>query len=186
VAFSLISCDSALSPSETSPLLDDPPLNGFWRIEGAIDAPFDWDPTEDSDLLQIWIGETTPWYEFTEGCTFNLVFTGQTYRRWHFKTRGNYTYEGDPWNVYFCPPAPWWSHPDWGDPQIRRTWVQGYKWVEWGGGWALVKFDEDWSFNPKNYADGIPWPDWKYVQPYAPGGPLYYWAWTTVYLDLTD
>jgi hypothetical protein len=181
VAFFPISCEDALSPTEYSPLLEEP-LEGFWRIEGVIDAPLDWDPTEDSDLVQIWFGATTPLWELHESISFNLVFTDQTYRRWHFKTRGDHTYEYDPWNEYFCPPAEWWSHPDSSPPVFRRTWVQGYNWVEWGGGWALVLVDDDWSFNPKNYADGIPRPDWKYYQPYP--YCLYFWAWDTVYLDV--
>jgi len=194
VAFFLISCEDALTPLDNSPSQNgelqgendvEPLIYGYWRIEGVIDAPLDWDPTEDSDLLQIWVGGAEPWYEFTQGCTFNLVMTGQTSKRWHFKTNGDYSYEWDTWNVYFIPPADWWSHPDEGTPTFRRTWVQGYRWVEFGGGFHLVLADEEWSYNPKNYEDGIPRVNWKYFQPYRPGC-TYYWAWTTVYLDLTD
>jgi len=143
----------------------------------------------DPDLFQIWFGATEPvWSLYQADCephiTFNLVFTGQEAWRWHFKAEGSQHYEGDPFHTYFSPPADWWSHPDEGTPRFRRTFVQGYKWVEWGGGWALVIADEDWSFSPKNYADGIPRLNWKYFQPY-PHGDLFYWAWDTVYLDLT-
>jgi hypothetical protein len=187
-ALGMISCDNGLSPSEYSPLLDDPPLEGFWRIEGAIDAPLDWDPTEDSNLVKIWFGGTDPIWPLSNvesSITYTLVFTSQDYRRWHFKAEGPYTYQSDPYHAYFCPPSDWWSHPDSGTPVFRRTWVQGYIWEEFGGGFHLVKADEDWSYSPKNYADGIPRPDWKYGHAY-PGGPQYYWEWTSVYLDLTD
>ncbi len=81
---------------------------------------------------------------------------------------------------YFFPPANWWSHPDSTPPIFRHTWVQGYKWVEFGGGWVMA--DEDTSFNPKNYPYYVP--GWKYYQPYG-GYPNHeYWAWTTVYLNL--
>lgn len=60
-----------------------------------------------------------------------------------------------------------------------------YKCVEFGGGYHLVLVDEDWSFSPKNYADGIPRPDWKYYQPYLPGC-TYFWAWDTAYLNLVE
>jgi hypothetical protein len=183
-AFYPISCDDALSPSEYSPLLDDPPAEGFWRIEGVIDAPIDWDPTEDSDLVQIWFGGTEPGEQFPYPIYFDLVFTSEEYRRWHFKTWGNHYYDQDPWHLYFQPKVAWWSHPDDNPPCFRRTWVQGYNWVEFGGGWSLVMVDEDWSYSPHNYADGIPRPNWKYYQPYeyAP----YFWVWDTVYLDVTD
>ncbi len=187
MSFSLISCENGVTTSEFDPLLDDPLLEGFWRIEGDIDAPLDWDPTEDSDLFQIWFGATEPVWSLSEvesSITYSLVFTGLDAWRWHFKTTGPYTYEPDTWNSYFCPPANWWSHPDSRTAVFRRTWVQGYMWVEFGGGWALVLADEDWSFNPKNYADGWPRPDWKYYQPY-PYPNTFYWVWDTVYLDLT-
>jgi len=198
VAFGLISCEDTLLPSEYSPLSNDQPADGvenepvigYWRIEGAIDAPLDWNPQMHPDLFQIWFGATEPLWPLSEAecepcIIFTLVFTGQDARRWHFKAEGPEVYDGDPYHGYFCPPFLWWSFPDETPPTFRRTWVQGYKLVEGGGGWEWVLADEEWSFSPKNHADGWPRPDWKYYQPYAPHGSLNYWAWTSVYLDLT-
>ncbi|MCX7021438.1 MAG: hypothetical protein NTW26_04015 [bacterium] len=142
----------------------------------------------DPDLFQIWFGATEPVWSLRESgidayISFALVFSGLNANRWAFTAEGPIPYEGDPWHSYFDPPAPWWSLPDDTPPTFMRTWVQGYKWVEWGGGWSLVLADEDWSFSPKNYADGIPRPNWKYGHAY-PNGPQYYWAWDSVYLDL--
>ena len=63
-----------------------------------------------------------------------------------------------------------------------RTYVRGYTWHEFGGGGGWVLTDEDYSYNPFN-PPGIN-PDWKYYLIYQ-GDWEEYWAWDTVYLDLT-
>jgi len=173
-----------MGPSEVSPLADDPPepFEGVWRIVGVIDAPVEWNPTEDSDLFQIWFGESYPQDRLEPSraeIDFSLIYLGINSSHWTFETLGEFYYPYYPYPQYFEPKMWWWSHPDQGYPLFRKTWVQGYKWVEFGGGGHLVLADEDWSFNPNNYEDGIPRPDWKYVNVES-----YYWRWNTVYLDL--
>jgi hypothetical protein len=190
VAFWLISCDNALSPSDYSPslnegprVLDEPPdPMGYWRIEGIIDAPLDWTPGYPY-RVQIWMSGD----EFTDQLIvpiqFTLLYTGPTSKRWSFETRGDEYWWGDIYHRFFIPDPTWWSDPE--EEVYCHTCVQGYKLVQFGGGWSLVLADEDWSFNP--YNPSSPGSDWKYYQPYLddglPGCDLY-WAWDTVYLDL--
>ncbi|OGD74484.1 MAG: hypothetical protein A2Y64_01900 [Candidatus Coatesbacteria bacterium RBG_13_66_14] len=112
---------------------------------------------------------------------FTCTYTGPNSKRWTFKTDGDYYYDQDP-DPFFFPSLNWWSKP-WENPPVHcRTYVRGYTWQEFGGGGGWVLTDEDTSYNPSN-PPGIN-PDWKYYIIYQ--GDWNYWAWDTVYLDLTD
>ncbi|MCK4593318.1 hypothetical protein KAU45_02365 [bacterium] len=152
---------------------------GFWRLAGIIDAPPDWNPKLDSDLLQIWFGEDYP-EERLQQINWPL-YTGPhcvspAGGTWTFKTRGIY---GDPWGLYeyFVPKGYWWSHPEWSPPLINRTWVRGY--VKEGEEYVLA--DEDISKSPKN-PPGFVEPEWKYD--HYGGDYGYLWWWDPVYLNL--
>jgi len=82
---------------------------------------------------------------------------------------------------YFVPEPQWWSNPYKNPPEYCRTYVRGYTWQEFGGGCGWVLTDEDTSFNPYNYL--YPVEGWEYNQTH---GDDPWWAWDTVYLDLTD
>ncbi len=170
--------ESPLGEDEEDPL-------GYWRIEGIIDAPLDWTPGYPY-LVEIWMsafGGGTD--QLIVPIQFTPLFTypGQDYRRWSFETRGDEYWWGDVYHSFFIPDPTWWSDPE--EEVYRHTYVRGYKWVEFGGGFHLVLADEDTSFSP--YNPPCPNPEWKYYQPYLhhqqPGCDLY-WAWTSVYLDL--
>ena len=190
VAFFLISCEDALSPSEYPPLPNESPLGedeedplGYWRIEGIIDAPLDWTPGYPY-LVEIWMSDKYEnEYQLIGPMTFTLVFTGQDSKRWSFKTGGDEYYgEGQiDYYPYFIPESYWWSYPYEDPPEYCNTYVRGYKWVEFGGGGSFVLTDEDTSYNPYNYL--YPVEGWKYGKTH---GLDPYWAWTSVYLDLTD
>jgi len=188
-AFNLISCEDSLSPSEYPPLPNENPAGGeseyvigYWRIWGTIDAPLDWTP--DSDTVQIWM---TNWdgdeNRLMETIYFTCTYTGPNSKRWTFKTGGYYYGSGEDPYPFFFPNLNWWSKPCEIPPVYCCTYVRGYKWVEFGGGGSFVLTDEDYSYNPSN-PPGIN-QDWKYYTIYH--GDWYdYWAWDTVYLDLTD
>jgi hypothetical protein len=189
VAFFLISCEDALSPSEYPPLPNENPTGGegedplgYWRIEGIIDAPLDWTPGYPY-LVQIWMSGREGMDQLIGPIQFTHLFTGQDSTRWSFETRGDEYWWGDIYHLFFIPDPTWWSDPE--EEVYGHTYVRGYKWVEFGGGYHLVLADEDTSFNPYNPPN--PNPDWKYYQPYLylhmPNCDLY-WAWTSVYLDL--
>jgi hypothetical protein len=188
VAFFLISCEDTLSPQEYPPLPDRNPTGGesghqtgYWRVWGTIDAPLDWTP--DSDTVQIWM---TDWYggecQLMKTIDFTCTYTGPNSTRWSFKTEGDYEYGEDPYKFFF-PNLNWWSYPCDDPPVYCRTYVRGYTWQEYGGGGGWVLTDEDYSYNPSN-PPGIN-QDWKYYMIYY-GDWTEYWAWTSVYLDLTD
>ncbi|MCK4594375.1 hypothetical protein KAU45_07720 [bacterium] len=189
VAFFLISCEDSLSPQEYPPLPDENPTGeehedplGYWRIWGAIDAPLDWSPN--SDTVQIWSsGYGGYLYQLEESITFTLVYTGPNSKHWTFKTDGDEYYGEGQVDIYpfFIPEPHWWSDPE--EPVYRSTYVRGYKWVEFGGGYHLVLADEDTSVNP--FYPPWPQPEYKYYKIYL-GDGFDYWAWDTVYLDLTD
>src|SRR4030042_1325143 len=181
VAFFLISCEDALSPSEYMPSLDDPtaeggenePLEGYWRLKGTIDAPEDWNPAEDPNLFTIMFGATSP--EASIPLVTHIDFTGPLFVgpdgcRWSFKAEGHWTPPGDPWHSYFIPYGFWWSEPP---GKIRRTWVSGY--VLDGEDYVLA--DEEISKNPENPPGG-PSPEWKYDH------WTMWWWWDPIYLDL--
>jgi hypothetical protein len=188
-ASGLVSCEDALTPQEYPPLPNEGPLGeggedplGYWRIEGIIDAPLDWTPS--TTTVQIWMSAFGGGLDqLEENISFTLLFTGQTSKRWAFNTEGDYYWWGDIYHLFFIPDPTWWSDPE--HAIYRHTYVRGYTWVEFGGGWALVLADEDTSYSPFNPPSAGP--DWKYYQPYLehgqPGCDLY-WAWDTVYLDL--
>jgi len=188
-AFNLISCEDSLSPSEYPPLPNENPTGGesenslcYWRIWGAIDAPLDWSPN--STTVQIWITDDEEnENQLGETIYFTCTYTGPNSKRWYFKTGGDYYGSGvDPYPFFF-PHLNWLSMP-WENPPVYcRTYVRGYKWVEFGGGGSFVLTDEDYSYNPYN-PPGFN-QDWKYYIIYH-GAWKDYWAWDTVYLDLTD
>jgi len=154
VAFFLISCEDSLSPQEYQPLPNENPTGGkgedplgYWRIEGIIDAPLDWTPS--TTTVQIWMSAFGGGLDqLEENISFTLLFTGQTSKRWAFNTEGDYYWWGDIYRLYFIPDPTWWSDPE--EEEYLHTYVQGYKWVEFGGGWALVLADEDTSYSPFN------------------------------------
>ncbi len=186
MAFGLVFCGDSLTAPEDSPLLDDPPGErdedpiGYWRIWGIIDAPLDWSPN--STTVQIWSsGYGGYLYQLEESITFTLLFTGQDSKRWAFKTDGDEYYGEVDIYPFFEPSPHWWSDPE--EPVYRTTYVRGYKWVEFGGGGHYVLADEDTSVNP--FYPPWPQPEYKYYKIYL-GDEYDYWAWDTVYLDLTD
>jgi len=190
VAFFLISCEDSLSPQEYLPLPNENPTGGeseyvigYWRVWGAIDAPLDWTPN--STTVQIWMTDDEEnENQLMETIYFTCTYTGPNSKRWSFKTEGDKYYgtgQQDP-DPYFVPEPQWWSYPYEDPPEYCHTDVRGYTWQEYGGGGGWVLADEDYSYNPAN-PPGIN-QDWKYYIIYH-GDWKAYWAWDTVYLDLT-
>jgi hypothetical protein len=189
-AFCLVSCEDSLSPQGYPPLPDENPTGGegedplgYWRIWGSIDAPLDWSPN--STTVQIWMTDKYGYeYQLEETIYFTCTYTGPNSKSWTFKTGGNYYYgdgHQDP-DPYFIPEPQCWSYPLEDPPEYCYTYVRGYTWQEFGGGGGWVLTDEDTSFNPYN-PEG-PGLDWKYYQTHGSEDP--YWAWDSVYLDLTE
>jgi len=179
VAFFLISCEDALSPSEDSPLLDDPPAAGFWRLSGEVYAPPGWNPVETTGFFRIWLecweypyGDPFWVYLSPNYYEWTLVYMNQTTWFWTFDI--NLFGSGNRW---FCPDALMWSTPDGDPPVIKTTYVRGYVHEDHV---LFVLKDTDWSYQPFNPE----WPQagWKYEQQ---EDPHYYW-WSDVSLDLTD
>jgi len=178
VAYGLISCENTLSSSEYTPLLDDPPAAGFWRLSGEVYAPPGWNPIETTGFFRIWLecweypyGEPFWVYLSPNYYEWTLVYMNQDTWYWTFDIDNPIDHE--PW---FVPNELMWSTPDGDPPVIKTTFVRGY--VHEDHVYFVLK-DYDWSCQPFN--PEYPPSYWKYTE----GPDNFYW-WSTVSLDVRD